>query len=155
MTTMMPLWSSLRKQGVSRNHDGNGQRQRHKTEPWLLEWRKIVVLHAFWCYFSAKRPHEMFKFEQRNNRKSCILCLCENRSFNQVKGHFAYFLQCDPHGIITKHFTCCELLFWSDVFVAAAFVASLTPWHPDTAGKGSCKTWKVVFLLFLVWLSNV
>ena len=40
---------------------------------------------------------------QTHNRKSFILCIYEETvSSNQEKEHFAYFLQSDHYGIITK-----------------------------------------------------
>ena len=43
---------------------------------------------------------------------------------NKVKAHFSDFVKRDRHGTIAKHLTCRKVIFQSDVFVAAAIVAS-------------------------------
>ena len=42
----------------------------------------------------------------------------------QVKAYFAYFQQRDQIGTIAKHSTARKVLFYGDVFVAAAVIAS-------------------------------
>ena len=43
---------------------------------------------------------------------------------NKAKAHFSDFAKRDRQGTIAKHSTCRKVLFQSDVFVAAAIVAS-------------------------------
>lgn len=43
---------------------------------------------------------------------------------NKVKAHFSDFAKRDRQGTIAKHLTCRKVIFQSDVFVAAAIVAS-------------------------------
>ena len=83
------------------------QRQRHRSIIWLVEWRKIIVLHvrhAFWCNVltkSAKLQREIFIFEVltttwARRSKSFILCLyMKNIRAKQVKVHSTYIAQCD------------------------------------------------------------
>ena len=93
------------------------QRQRHKSMIWLVEWRKIIVLHvrhAFCCNvltYSAKRPREIFIFEvltttRAPSSKSFTLCLyMKTIPTTQAKVQFACFVQRDQHGIIAKYVT--------------------------------------------------
>ena len=92
------------------------QQQLHKSMIWLVNWRKIMVIvlyvrHAFWCNFltqSVKRRREIFAFKiltttRALSSRSFILCLYMNTiRAKQAKVHFAYFVQGDQHGIITK-----------------------------------------------------
>ena len=94
---------------------------------WLAEWEQIIVLHvrhAFWCKFftqSAKRRREIFIFvvlttTRARSSKFFILCLnMKTIRAKQAKVHFAYFVQRDQHGIISKHLnlTQSSILLWS------------------------------------------
>ena len=93
------------------------QRQRHKSMIWLVEWRKIIVLHvrhAFRCIVltqSAKRRLEIFIFEvlmttRARSSKSFTLCLYMKTFRTKLaKVQLAYFVQSDQHGIIAKGLT--------------------------------------------------
>ena len=113
------------------------QRQRHKSMIWLVEWRKTIVLHVRHAFcsdvltYSAKRWRENFTFEvltttRARSRKSFTLCLyMKITRTKQAKVHFAYFAQCDQHGIIAKDLTqSTSSIFLCDVFVAVAVVTS-------------------------------
>ena len=98
----------------------------------LTEWGKIIVLHerhAFRCNFltkSAKWWRGFFIFEvltatRGRSSKSFILVLYKKTiRTKQTKVHFGYLVQRDQHGIIATHFTKRKVLFYCDVFVAAA-----------------------------------
>ena len=89
--------------------------QRHRSLIWLVEWGTIIALHvrhAFWCNVltqSAKRRREIFIFEvlttaEARSRKSFFLCRYMNTiRAKQAKVYFAYFVERDQHGIISKH----------------------------------------------------
>ena len=93
------------------------RRQRHKSMIWLVEWRKIIVLHvqhAFWCSVltqSAKRRREIFIFEVLTttgprSSKYFLLCLyTKTIRGKQAKVHSAYFVQRDQHGKIARDLT--------------------------------------------------
>ena len=67
----------------------------------------------------------------RSSKSFILFLYIKSIRANQVKGHFAYFVQCDQHNEVTKHLTHLKLLFQSYVFVAAAAVASphITPFN--------------------------
>ena len=91
---------------------------------WLVEWRKIIVLHvrhAFWCIVltqSAKRRLEIFIFEvlmitRARSSKSFTLCLYMKTIRTKLaEVQFAYFVQRDQHGIIAKDLTQSSILMW-------------------------------------------
>jgi len=113
------LWAFVRELKIWRQQR---QQQRHKSMIWLVEWRKIIVLHvrhAFWCNvltWSAKRRGEIFIFEVltttgARSSKSFLLCLyTKTICAKQPKVHSAYFVQRDQHGIIARDLTQSSIL---------------------------------------------
>ena len=92
-------------------------------------WGKIILLHASYdtvCHMMWNFDIWGLKTTQACSTKYFIICLCvKTIHAKQVKVHFAYFVQCVWHGIITKHLTQCKVE--CDVFTAAAIIA---PWPP-------------------------
>ena len=65
---------------------------------------------------------------QARSSKSLILWLnTKTIRGNQVKGHFAHFVQRPQLGIIAKHLSNRKVLFWNDVFAAATLLSSSIP----------------------------
>ena len=78
---------------------------------------------------SPKRRREILIFEvltttPARSNKSFILCFyTKSIRARQAKVHLAYLVQCDQHVKIATHLTLRKVLFYGDVFVAAAVVA--------------------------------
>ena len=84
------LFRSLRKKWLRLR-----PRQRHKLMIWLVEWRKIIVLHvrhAFWCTTTWNFHFWILTTTRARSSKSLILCLCMTSiRTKQAKVLFAYF----------------------------------------------------------------